>query len=215
MLKLIAFDFDGTLADSVEFCISSFEYVFEKYLGEKAPDRETIYQHFGMNEIGIIRTFLGEINPAAEEDFFRFHRELHPVKCPEPYPGILPLLAFLKEKGVELTVLTGRAETSCKISMEFLNMGHYFSRFQYGSPDKNDKCGHILKLLKDTGLQKDEIFYVGDALSDVAACKAAGVTCLAAAWASSARVEELEKNNPGLVFRSVAAMKEYIASELS
>ena len=99
--------------------------------------------------------------------------------------------------------------------MECLNMGHYFSAFQYGSPEKNDKCGHLLKLLADTGLKSDEILYIGDAVSDVTACKAANVKCLAAAWASSARVEELEKINPGLVFRSVDDLKTYLSGELS
>ena len=46
MYKVIAFDFDGTLADSVDFCLEVFEKVFEKYLGDKAPTRESIYQNF-------------------------------------------------------------------------------------------------------------------------------------------------------------------------
>ena len=212
MLKLAAFDFDGTLADSVEFCLAVFDVVFKKYMGDKAPDREAVYQNFGMNEPGVIRFFLGKENPEAEQDFYRIHRELHMEKCPEPYPGVISLLDFLKEKGIEMTILTGRSETTCQISMECLKMGHYFSRFQYGSPEKNDKCGHLLKLLQDTGLQKDEILYIGDALSDITACKAAGITCLSAAWASSARINELEKNNPGLVFYSVESMKDYLKS---
>ena len=31
MLKCIAFDFDGTLADSVDFCLQVFQKVFTKY----------------------------------------------------------------------------------------------------------------------------------------------------------------------------------------
>ena len=200
MIKLIAFDFDGTLADSVDFCLSVFDVIFEKYMGDKAPGREEVYQSFGMNEPGVIRHFLGKENPEAEQDFYRIHRQLHPEKCPAPYPGVIALLDFIKAKG---------------ISMECLNMGHYFSAFQYGSPEKNDKCGHLLKLLADTGLKSDEILYIGDAVSDVTACKAANVKCLAAAWASSARVEELEKINPGLVFRSVDDLKTYLSGELS
>ena len=55
MLKCIAFDFDGTLADSVDFCLQVFGRVFQKYMGDKAPDQEAIYQNFGMNEPGVIR----------------------------------------------------------------------------------------------------------------------------------------------------------------
>ena len=113
-----------------------------------------------------------------------------------------------------LTILTGRAETTCQISMDCLNMGHYFSGYQYGSPVKNEKSGQLLKLLAETGLKKEEIVYVGDAVSDTLACKSVDVTCLSAAWAKTARIDELEKINPGLVFRSVDDMKIYIAKNL-
>ena len=215
MLKCIAFDFDGTLADSVDFCLFVFDTVFAKYLGEKAPTREEIYQNFGMNEPGVLSFFMGKTVPEAEEDFYAIHRNMHKKLCPAPYPGTIELLEHLREKGLELSILTGRSETTCQISMEVLDMGKYFTSFQYGSPEKNDKCGHLLKLLADTGLNNDEILYIGDAVSDVTACKAANVKCLAAAWASSARVEELEKINPGLVFRSVDDLKTYLSGELS
>ena len=40
MIKHVAFDFDGTLADSVEFCLAVFDRVFRKYIRLKArPDR--------------------------------------------------------------------------------------------------------------------------------------------------------------------------------
>ena len=42
MLKLAAFDFDGTLADSVDFCLSVLDKVFERFMGENAPTREDI-----------------------------------------------------------------------------------------------------------------------------------------------------------------------------
>ena len=214
MLKLVAFDFDGTLADSVDFCLAVYLSVFQKFMGENAPDREQIYQTFGMNEPGVIRHFLGDASPEAEQEFYRLHRQLHAEMCPEPYPGILPFLDFLKEKGILLTILTGRAETTCQISMECLNMGHYFSRYQYGSPVKNDKCAQLLKLMEETGLTRDEIVYVGDAVSDAEACKAANVTCLSAAWAKTARIGELERINPGLIFRSVEEMQNYISEHL-
>ena len=209
MIKQIAFDFDGTLADSVDFCLAVYDIVFKKYMGEKAPAKEEVYQSFGMNEPGVIRHFFGKENPEAVETFNHYHRKLHAEMCPEPYPGIIDLLDYLKGTGVSMTILTGRSEETCKISMECLNMGHYFSGFQYGSAEKNDKCAQLLKLISEPGLKNDEIVYVGDAVSDATSSQAAGVKCLSAAWAKSARLDELEKINPGLVFRTVEDLKKY------
>lgn len=214
MYKLIAFDFDGTLADSVDFCLAVFEKVFEKYLGDKAPTRESIYQNFGMNEPGVIKFYMGKMVPEADEYFYKLHREMHADSCPETFPGTVGLLEFLQKNGVRLALLTGRSETTCKISMDFLKLGHFFESFQTGSPERNDKAAQLRALMEKYQLQAHEIAYVGDAVSDAEACIKAGVDCLSAAWAKSARIAELEKINPGKVFRTVGDMQNYLASLL-
>jgi phosphoglycolate phosphatase len=56
--------------------------------------------------------------------------------------------------------------------------------------------------------------YIGDAVSDVEACRASGVKCFSAAWAKSARLAELEQINPGLVFHSPDAMIGYLQEHI-
>ena len=214
MYKMIAFDFDGTLADSVDFCLEVFEKVFDKYMGDKAPTRESIYQNFGMNEPGVIKFYMGKMVPEAEEYFYKLHKEMHAERCPETYPGTRELLEFLKKNNVKLAIITGRSDTTCKISMDFLKLGHFFESFQTGSPERNDKTAQLLALVEKHGLKKEELAYVGDAVSDAEACIRAGVDCLSAAWAKSARVAELEKLNPGKVFCTVEAMQKYIAERI-
>ena len=214
MIKHAAFDFDGTLADSVEFCLAVFDKVFKKYMGEKAPDREAVYNNFGMNEPGVLRFFMGEANEAAEKDFYAFHRELHSVMCPEPFPGVISLLEFLKSRQLPMTILTGRSETTCDISLEFLKMKEFFQGAKYGSPEKNDKAAQLRELMEQYDLKADEIIYIGDAVSDVTACREAGVVCLTAAWASSARIEALTQVNPGLIFRAVPEMQAYLKERI-
>ena len=214
MIRLVAFDFDGTLADSVDFCLNCFERVFERFMGNSAPTREEIYQTFGMNEPGVIRHFMNGFVPEAEEYFYRLHRELHKEWCPDVYPNCRELLDFLQAEAVQTTILTGRSETTCNISLEVLGLEKYFVDMQYGSPEKNDKAAQMLNLLEKFDLQRDEIVYVGDAVSDAEAAHRAGVKCLSAAWAKTARIAELEKVNPGLVFTEVGAMQKYLAERI-
>lgn len=214
MLKVIAFDFDGTLADSVDFCLQVFQKVFTKYMGENAPDEEAVYQNFGMNEPGVLRFFMGEENRDAENDFYELHRKLHPEFCPVPYTGIIELLNFLKSKNIKLGILTGRSKTTCHISLDYLKLNEYFDFFYYGSPEKNDKAAQLSDIIEQNNLQNDELAYVGDAVSDVLACQKANVKCYVAAWAKTARISELEKLNPNLVFKTVAAMQTAIDNDL-
>ena len=210
MIRLAAFDFDGTLADSVDFCLTVFDKVFERYMGKAAPSREDIYQCFGMNEPGVIRHFMGSFAPEAEEYFYKLHQELHAAWCPDVYAGCRELLEFLRQRQVILTVLTGRSETTCRISLKQLKLEKYFDDIQNGSPEKNDKSAQMLNLLKKYNLQAHEMVYIGDAVSDAESSFRAGVKCLSAAWAKSARIGELEKINPGLVFTTVEDMKQYL-----
>ncbi|MBR2508189.1 MAG: HAD hydrolase-like protein [Lentisphaeria bacterium] len=209
MIKLAVFDFDGTIADSVDFCLYAFERTFEKFM-DKIPQREDIYQCFGMNEPGVIRHFIGRECPEAEEYFYKIHREMHPEKCPDCLPGVRELLDYIKSKNIRMALLTGRSETTAQISMECLNIGDYFSDFLYGSPAKTDKTPQMLSLLEKYNLQCDEMVYIGDAVSDVQSSQRANVRCLTAAWAKTARIGELEKMNPGLVFRTVGEMRDFL-----
>ena len=94
--------------------------------------------------------------------------------------------------------------------MEYLDLQKYFSVYYTGSPERNDKSAQLMKLINDNNLQLDEIVYIGDAVSDVEACQKINVKCLAAAWAKSARINQLEAINPGLVFRTVKDMQSYL-----
>ena len=50
MIKLIAFDLDGTIGDTVPMCIRAFEKAVSPYAGHTLSERE-ITQTFGLNEV--------------------------------------------------------------------------------------------------------------------------------------------------------------------
>ncbi|OCA99651.1 hypothetical protein [Clostridium beijerinckii] len=69
---------------------------------------------------------------------------------------------------------------------------------------------NIIKLLKKYCINEDEFFYVGDALSDVVACREVSVTCLSAAWSNSVDLKELKKINPNHIFNDVCSLKIFL-----
>ncbi len=211
MLKLVSFDFDGTVADSVELCLQTFDRVFARYMGKDAPSREVIFREFGRNEPGILRSFLPRDWEQASADFFRLHKELHPVMCPEPFPGIRELLAELRDRGVKLALVTGRAPESCESSLRLLRLKPFFSVIRTGAPERNDKSAQLLEVAEAMGVKPEESLYVGDAVgdavSDAEASFRAGVPCFSAAWAKSAHLSELKAINPDHVFPSVAELR--------
>jgi len=56
--------------------------------------------------------------------------------------------------------------------------------------------------------------YVGDAPSDVKACRDCDIKIAAAVWAPTANVRELEQMRPDFLFSSVSAFAEFLHREL-
>lgn len=96
MIKLIAFDLDGTIGETVPMCIRAFEKAVSPYAGRTLSERE-ITQTFGLNEVGMIKMVAGEKWQEALHDFYPVYEKMH-EECPEPYEGIRELINTLKRR---------------------------------------------------------------------------------------------------------------------
>lgn len=212
MLKLVAFDLDGTIGETIDMCIQAFRKAVSPYTG-RSLSAEEIVQTFGLNEEGMIKKIAGEQWEPALHDFYAHYRAMHGL-CTAPFDGIRELILKLKSRHVWVALVTGKGRESCAITLEQLAMTGLFDRIATGSPEKSCKAEALRDLRREYGLQPDELAYVGDAVSDVSACEEAGIRCLSAAWAQSAEVQRLERRNSGHVFLTVGALEEYLMQQL-
>lgn len=106
-----------------------------------------------------------------------------------------------------VALITGKGEKSCAITLEEFGLCNCFDCIETGSPQYNRKSDALEKLLSEYHLQASEVVYVGDAVSDVLACRKVGVGCLSAAWAKNAPVLALEEINPENVVLSITELK--------
>jgi pyrophosphatase PpaX len=211
-LSTIIFDLDGTLADTLSVCIESYQYTFEKYLNRWVPADE-ITAEFGRSEEGILKTFL----PDGEEEevlaeYLRHYRELHRA-VRQPFPGVLPLLDWLKQRGVRVAIITGKGEHSAAISMEALGLSDHFERLEFGHADYNNKTENLDCVLGEWRIDPSEVAYVGDTSDDMHQAREAGVLPVGAAWGAAATV----KPNDGAahVFYSVEDLHRWLEGEVS
>lgn len=208
MIKLIAFDLDGTIGETVPMCIKAFELAVSPYAGHTL-NREEIIQTFGLNEIGMIKMVAGKKWREALHDFYPVYEKMH-AECPNPYEGIHELINTLKANGVLVALITGKGEKSCMMTLEKFGMQNLFCAIKTGEEDRPNKAEAISELLNAYHLAKDEFYYVGDAVSDVAASRKAGVTCLSAAWGTTAETERLKEMNPSNVFLTIRDLRHFL-----
>ncbi len=210
MIKMVAFDFDGTVADTVSMCIDAFIKALSPYIGYELGKNEII-KTFGQNEIGTVKAIAKDKWEPALKDFFYYYEKMH-HSCPAPFPQIYELIDYLKERNIIVPLVTGKGQVCCNISLEKLGLERCFSDRMFGDETRNNKAESIIKLLEKYNVKKDEFYYVGDAPTDITACREAGVTCLSAAWSDGADIENLKKNNPDYVFYNIASLKAFLES---
>lgn len=213
MIRMVAFDLDGTIAETIPMCLRVFARAVSPHAGHLLSEEE-IVQTFGLNEVGMVKAIVKEGWEQALEDFYALYEEMHD-ECPGPYAGVVELIEDLKRCGVQVALITGKGAVSCRMTLERFGLQDAFCRIGTGSEDRLNKAELMAGLLEEYGLERGEFLYIGDALSDVAATKEAGVVCLSAAWSACVDAGRLrEVNDPALVFGSVGGLRDHLAARI-
>lgn len=210
MLKLVAFDLDGTIGDTIPMCIAAFRQAVAPYAGRELTD-DDIIQTFGLNEEGMIRQVVaGDAWRQALADFYAAYEQMHAI-CPAPFEGMAELIADIKAHSRHVALITGKGERSCAITLAQFGMSHCFERVATGSADRrHGKASALRSLMEELCLQPEELAYVGDAISDIAACREAGTLCLSAAWAATPdEARELQRQNAPHVFATIEELRDF------
>jgi phosphoglycolate phosphatase len=117
MIKLVAFDLDGTIGDTLPMCIQAFKEATRPYVGYELSDDDVV-RIFGLNEEGMIKCVLfNSCWSQALEDFYVVYEKLHATNCPMPFVGIYELIASLKQEGIIVVLITGKGIKSCDITL--------------------------------------------------------------------------------------------------
>lgn len=208
MFKIVAFDLDGTIADTIPMCIKAFRDSVSPYTDHELLEEE-ILQTFGLNEIGMIKTVVHQDWKSALEDFYACYELLH-NKVTDTFPGITELLHYLKSKNIVTALITGKGRKSCTITLEKLGLTQIFDEILVGSELSPNKKENMNKLLKKYAVSKEELGYIGDTVRDIKDCREVGIVCFSAAWQKFNQADKLEEENPNHVFYCVNDLYHYI-----
>jgi phosphoglycolate phosphatase-like HAD superfamily hydrolase len=141
------------------------------------------------------------------------YEELH-CRWPSPFEGIAEILASLKAKRIFVGLITGKGERSTNLTLKNYGLENYFDVVKTGASSGPVKDRRIEEVIDEFSLDRKEILYVGDAPSDLKACRDCNIKIAAAAWAPTANVAELQQMRPDFLFSSVAAFSEFLRREL-
>ena len=212
-IKAVIFDLDGTLGNTVPLCVAAFRKSIEPLIGRTISDEEIIAT-FGPSEEGTIRSLVPHNYEQGISNYLYFYGQLHDM-CPKPFDGIVNILEILKKGQIRLAMVTGKGKYSTMITLQKFGIIHYFETIETGHPNgaiKAEGIEAVLNFFND--IKKNEIIYVGDAPGDIKACKKAGISIAAVAWADTAEPERLIELMPDQLFYSISDFKAWISSKI-
>ena len=205
MKKLVIFDLDGTLLDTIADLAESANHAL-KQLGYPTRDVETIrtFVGNGVNKL-LFRALPDE--EKNEENMMRMrthfvpYYDAHNADLSAPYPGIVALLEELQAKGLRMAVASNKyQEATVKL------VKHYFPMIDFvevlgqreGINVKPDPT-IVFDILKKAGVSKEETLYVGDSGVDMQTAINAGVDAIGVTWGFRPRTELEDFHPMGLI----------------
>jgi HAD superfamily hydrolase (TIGR01509 family) len=195
MTKVIIFDFDGTLADTIDILLSITNRLSTEF-GFKSATKEELAQLSNLNSWQILQY--------SGISIFKFpllirrlkaelHREVPQIQL---FPGIKEVLLELKKRGFQLGIITSNSRENVLGALEKNGLQDTFTFIYSGSTFGKHKV--INKWLRIENIHTEKVVYVGDEIRDIDAAKKTGIKVIAVGWGFNSP-QALAAQNPNFL----------------
>lgn len=180
MIRAVIFDLDGTVLNTLT-AITYFVNKTMDFLGREHISEERVKYLVGNGAKLLIERALAETGGYDGETFdraYRFYNEKYnasPREKTAPYGGIPEMLAFLRERGVKIGILSNKPESAVVPLCEYFFPGStdLVMGGRSGVPLKPDPTAGK-EMLRMLGVSAEECVFVGDTAVDIRTGQALG-----------------------------------------
>ena len=187
MNKLVIFDLDGTLCDTLDDLTYYVNVACRKF-GYPEIDRSIARKHVCRGSLEFFRLCLGEQknNPKVEEyhEYYSDQYRLSGSPRTKLYDGMEQALLRLKANGYKFAILTNKTQVQTDVIYDRYIKHIGFDKvvgLRDGVVAKPDPT-EILNLIKEFGTDKEHTYFIGDGDTDVLASLNAGVNLIAVTY---------------------------------
>lgn len=216
MMKACIFDLDGTLTDTLESLTYSVGETL-KEMGLPGITSDECRRFVGNGARVLMERSLeaaGEEDGGRIDEGMEIYGRIFDANCTyhvTPYEGITDMLGKLRERNIQLAVLSNKPHRqTVKVVREIFgeDVFDYVQGQQEGIPRKPDPSG-VLKLMEKMQVTREECLYAGDSEVDIRTGRNAGVKTIGVTWGFRTRETLLEAgaetiiDRPGELLQSV------------
>jgi phosphoglycolate phosphatase len=177
--KVLLFDFDGTLADTLKpahaiFNQLALEFGFRSMPAADLPAARKMSARQIMKAYGISMKMVPRV---AARGLALLKENMESI---QPFPGIIDSLFTLKEQGFILGILTSNSEANVRIFLQKHDLEIF--DFVRSSSRLFGKAREIRHILKKGRWKPDDVVLFGDECRDIEAGHEAGLRVVAVTW---------------------------------
>lgn len=186
MKKLVIFDLDGTLLNTIADLGNACNYAL-RTMGFSEHALSTYNYMVGNGVRKLIERAEPDADPSVTEELLKLFREYYDVHCTDltvPYNGIHELLHELRKRDVKVAVTSNKYQAAVEKII-----GHYFPDIDFAAllgqvedrPVKPDPS-IVFAALNESPTPKAEVLYVGDSAVDMETARRACVESAGVTW---------------------------------
>lgn len=212
MRRVLIFDFDGTLVDT----ITDVGICFNEALKECGFPQHPL-ERFGDFVGGNLETVVSKMLPQEQvteenvtivkERYRQLYLQSEKINT-KPYPGILELLTELKQNGFKLAINSNKGQQLLDDMVGKMFEPDFFSSvigYSETRPSKPDPYG-VQMICRECECEMDDAVYIGDGKSDVVTAANAGIPCVYVQWGQG-KIEEWKEQYEAVVVDNVEELK--------
>ncbi len=212
--ELIIFDFDGTLADSLEIFVAAINTGLKEFGFPRVPE-EKIRKLVGIAPPQMVKELIGERpDPKRLKVMIQRVLELFDQVAPARvrlFDGVRSMLVHLEVNHLKLAVATSQWQASVAAQISALGLDGVFDRVLGGDEVSQGKPHPemVRTLLEGFQVKPGRTLLVGDTTFDLEMGRAAGVDTCGVTYGSHSR-EQLEAEHPTYLAHAPFELLEFI-----
>lgn len=212
--RLIMFDLDGTLVDSVPDLAAAVDVMLTQ-LGRPTAGVEVVRHWVGNGAMVLVQRALAnsyDYSSVSEDEaapaldlFLQAYAQEQSRTC--LYSTVLDTLHTLRDSGVLLAMITNKPERFLPDLLKQHQLDGLFSWVIGGDtlPYKKPEPGSLLWVMQQAQVEPQECLFVGDSRNDILAAKAAQVCCAALTYGYN-HGQPIELENPDWIIDSLSQL---------
>ncbi len=193
--RLLIWDFDGTLADTLQTGLEIYNQLAERHKLVPVTDPDAVRGMSSQKFLKAHKISLFKL-PRLVREFLALQKNyLTEIRV---FPEIPQTLERLRRENLQLGVVSSNSEENIRTCLKANGVEDQFD-FIVGFSRLFGKERALRRIVKRQRIAKQEVLYVGDEIRDIEAARRVGLDIASATWGFNTR-ESLAKQEPTFVF---------------